>query len=71
MAQTMKVVDPANPNRTLFEGPDDAARDFVEQHAPRPHATDGVDVPGLVLENGEYWNGTDWVKPKSQAGGQK
>lgn len=65
----MKVVDPQNPNRVLFDGSDDDARDFVEQNAPRPHAVDGVPVYALGLDNGEVFDGTNWVKPKKE--GQK
>jgi len=43
------VVDAANAHRILFEGTEDDARDFVEQHAPRVHVDNGRSVPALIF----------------------
>lgn len=55
--------------KTLFEGTEEDARDFIVKNFPRIHVEPGINeepVPNVILksDNGvEHFDGKDWVNP--------
>lgn len=70
-----KVFSNLQANRVLFEGPDDAAQEFVENNFPRVHVDAAVVVENpqpdvhVVLDKGGkvQFNGEEWVSVNAPA----